>query len=93
MSKMIASVEAEIKVKKNSDSTQKFEFFCEKCYYKVSSNTVLQRHTTNKHKHISLTPEKVRSSDTADSIRLISPCEKRSEPPTDDMVPVTQRTY
>ena len=40
-------------------------------WLQASSNTVLKRHTTTKHKHISLTPEKVRSLDTEDSPKLI----------------------
>ena len=89
MSNNISRLQAEIKEIKSSDSTQKSEFSCEKCDYKASSNTVLKRHTTTKHKHISLTPEKLRSSDTEDSPKLISPSEKRSEPKTNNMVTVT----
>ena len=90
MSNNIARLEAEIKEIKSSDSTQISDFSCEKCNYKASSNTVLKRHTSTKHKHISLTPEKVRSSDSHDSPKLIIPSENRFEPDPDNMVTVPQ---
>ena len=90
MSNDIARLEAEIKDIKSSDRTQISDFSCEKCNYKARSNTVLKQLTTTKHKHISLTPEKVRSSDTDDSPKLIIPSENQSEPDTDNMVAVTQ---
>ena len=90
MSNNIARLEAEIKEIKSSDITQMSDFSCEKCNYKASSNTVLKRHTTTKHKHISLIQEKVRSSNTDVSSKLIIPSENRSEPDADNMLTVTQ---
>ena len=82
----IGTLETEIQNIKNKKVSQTSEFSCEKCDYKASSNTVLKRHTTNKHKHISFTPEKDRSVlEVEDIVKVVSPSEKRSEPQADLM--------
>ena len=86
MNLKIGTLKTEIKNIKNQKVSQTSEFSCDKCDYKVSSNTVLKRHTTNKHKHISLTPEKERSVlKVEDFVKVVSQSEKRFEPQADLM--------
>ena len=53
-------------------------FKCDEYGYEASSETVLERHRTIKHKQNSITPEKSRHSDLDDSFKL-SPFNKEKD--------------
>ena len=59
---------------------------CEKCNYNASTETVIKRHITSKHKHLSKTPEKSRESILNDSLRFAEDIEKKRDGP-DNSIP------
>ena len=73
MNMKLGALENEIKQIKSKEDSKTSEFSCEKCDYQASSNTVLKRHISTKHKHKTLTPEKERSSISEKSVKAVSP--------------------
>ena len=77
MSNTIINLEKEISTFKKT-SPSKIIFMCDECGYEASSETVLKRHITSKHKVHIPTPEKERSTEHDNSIQLLMTVDERA---------------
>ena len=80
MSSQIISFEKEM-CSINKSMLVKSVFKCEECNYNASTETVLKRHVTSKHKHLYKTPEKSRESILNDSLKFAKDCEEKRDIP------------
>ena len=78
MSNTIINLEKEISTFKKT-SPSKTIFMCDECGYEASSETVLKRHKTSKHKEHNPKPEKERSTEHDTSHQLLMSEDERAE--------------